>query len=230
MEWTSTQTKRVWQVVIFGIFYLFAFFCVENRKGKINIIHSEIDDYIPFCEYFIVPYILWFVFVAVVVLYFTLINKSDAEFYRLAGSLAIAMVVFLIISFVYPNGQHLRPYVSGDNIFEKMVRMLYRIDTSTNILPSLHVFNAVACCIAVWKNKTFRKHKVLISGVVVLTVLIVLSTMFLKQHSIIDVAMALVLNSCCYHLFYYKDCVGVMQAYKKRNVWKKSEHRRQIRF
>ena len=35
-----------------------------------HVIHVALDDYIPFCEYFIIPYFLWFGYVAWAVGYF----------------------------------------------------------------------------------------------------------------------------------------------------------------
>ena len=42
-----------------------------------HVIHTALDDRIPFCEYFIVPYLLWFGYVAWAVGYFYFKNKDD---------------------------------------------------------------------------------------------------------------------------------------------------------
>ena len=206
-KYLSRVLKRSACVAAFGIAYLACFFFVEQRKGPIHIIYTKLDDYIPFCEYFIIPYLLWFLFVAGTVIYFAIFTEEDREYYRLVGSLGIGMALFLLISFVYPNGQRLRPELTGDSIFIELVRMLYEGDTSTNILPSLHVFNSVVCGIALYKNEKFASHPVLRISMEVLVVLIILSTMFLKQHSVIDVVSALILNVLCYNLFYARQNV-----------------------
>lgn len=203
----SRVLKRLSCVAVFGAIYLACFFFVEQRRGRIHIIYTKLDDLIPFCEYFIIPYLLWFLFVAATVIYFAIFNEEDREYYSLIGSLGIGMAIFLIISFVYPNGQNLRPELTGDSIFIEMVRALYQNDTSTNILPSLHVYNAVACGIALYRNQKFAAHRVLNISMLVLVVLIILSTMFLKQHSIIDVIAALIINVLCYQLFYAREGV-----------------------
>ena len=114
------------------------------------------------------------------------------------------MTLFLLISFVYPNGQHLRPDLTnaGDGVFLNVVRFLYKIDTPTNIFPSMHVFNATASCIALCQNERCRKNRIFTVAQIVLGISIVLSTMFLKQHSVADVMTALILNILCYQLFY----------------------------
>ena len=98
----------------YGILYLLAFQYVEQRSVRHHIIHMKIDDYIPFCEYFIVPYFLWFIFIAATVFYFAFINKNKKEYWQLVLSLGIGMTLFIIISLIFPNGQELRPSLSGE--------------------------------------------------------------------------------------------------------------------
>ena len=193
-------------VGVIGFFYLIAFQSLESRNVPVHIIQGKIDNLIPFCEYFIIPYLLWFLYVAVTVIYFACFNKNKEEYIQFCITLLTGMIVFLIISYIYPNGQNLRPDLDGNNIFELLVMNLYKTDTSTNILPSLHVFHSVACCIALVRNDKVRQNRILTALTYILTISIVLSTMFLKQHSIIDVVMALTMNGVCFYLF-YKDIV-----------------------
>ena len=119
----------------YGILYLLAFQYVEHRTVRPHIIHMKVDDYIPFCEYFIIPYYLWFIFIAGTVFYFAFINKNKKEYWQLVLSLGIGMTLFIIISLIFPNGQELRPSLSGDGIFIEMVRYLYKIDTPPMYFP-----------------------------------------------------------------------------------------------
>lgn len=75
------------------------------------------------------------------------------------ATLGVGMTLFLIISFVYPNGQNLRPELTGEGPFIQAVQLLYQTDTPTNIFPSIHVFNAVACCVALLNNKNADRTK-----------------------------------------------------------------------
>lgn len=177
---------------------------MEQSDVRIHIIHSLADDRIPFCPYFIIPYVLWYFFLIGTVIYFALSCPSKKEYYQYLGTLGIGMTLFLLISYVYPNGQQLRPDLStaGNSVFISAIRFLYKIDTPTNIFPSMHVFNATASCIALYQNERCRKNKIFTAGQIVLTVSIILSTMFLKQHSVEDVMTALILNILCYQLFY----------------------------
>ena len=199
--------KHTLIIPIYGILYMLAFRYVEQRNVPINIIHMKIDDYIPFCEYFIVPYLLWFAYVAVTVFYFDFFNKNKQEYWQFILTLGIGMTLFIFVSLLYPNGQNLRSELTGDSIFIHLVQYLYTIDTPTNILPSIHVFNSIACCIAIFQHKPFQKRKALLTGTAILTTLIVMATVFLKQHTLVDVIAAVALNIVCFQLLYKPKAV-----------------------
>lgn len=199
----KTRTnKNPWVVYGFGIFYLIAFFILEQSTAEKNLIYSPLDDLIPFCEYFIIPYVLWFVYVIGTVVYFLYFHDDQEEYRKLVSVLGAGMSIFIIISFVYPNYHELRPELGDGNIFVQAVKLLYLVDTPTNLLPSIHVYNSLACFAALSGNKKCREKKGLIPMLGILTLLISLSTVFLKQHSIIDVIMAVLYFVLFYGVFY----------------------------
>lgn len=191
-------------ILVYAIFYTLIFAYLEQRPVHgYHIVHTVFDDWIPFCEYFIIPYLLWFPYMILAVLYFIFMNKNKHEYYRLICNLMMGMTVFLIVSYVYPNVQHLRPSVfPRDNIFTDMVRSLYRADTPTNILPSIHVFNSLAIHMSLNSREALKNRPGIRKASLVLTILIILSTMFLKQHSVIDVCMGATLALFGYLVFY----------------------------
>lgn len=102
------------------------------------------------------------------------------------------MTLFIIISLAYPNALELRAQLPDrENIFMDCILYLHSIDTPTDVLPSLHVYDALA--VAAGIHFAFKDKKILLIASDVLCVLIVLSTMFIKQHSIIDVISAFVI-------------------------------------
>ena len=64
------------------------------------------------------------------------------------------------------------------------------MDTPTNVLPSIHVYNSIGIHIAVCRSEALKDRKGIRAASLVLCILICLATMFLKQHSIVDVLMA----------------------------------------
>lgn len=190
--------------ILYLPFYLLCFFWLEKQNTKnVTLIESTLDHYIPFCEWFIIPYVLWFGYVAVTIAYFFFTNKRD--FARLCIFLFAGMTICLGIYYFWPNGHHLRQDLSSlgrENIFTRMVAYLYSIDTSTNVCPSIHTYNSIGCCIAVFKSNALKDKKWIRGGTLLLTVSICLSTVFLKQHSVIDVLCGLLLSLVMY-LFSY---------------------------
>lgn len=206
----------------YGICYILAFFWLENRDVELHMVESKWDQYIPFCEYFIIPYFLWFVYIAVTVIYFVFFCKDRIESKRFIGSFCAGMTVFIAVSFFYPNGHNLRTQVEGDSILMYVVRLLHRIDTSTNILPSMHVYVTVANSVALLRQEELRKRRSFVPGVWILSILIILSTLFLKQHSVIDVSLALLLNIIFSIVIYKFPGVEVWRKWKKnRNGFEK---------
>ena len=126
------------------------------------------------------------------------------------------MTIFLVISTLFPNGQDLRPVVfERDNIFVDMVRTLYRADTCTNVFPSLHVFNSLSACIAISESDTLKKRRGVCIGAYVLAGFIILATMFLKQHSVLDAVGAGVMAYVLY-LFVYAPQKRRMPKYARQ--------------
>ena len=59
--------KHIIPLAIFGVIYVLWFYLLEHRTNvQYMVVHMNIDDYIPFCEYFVVPYLLHRIFTATV--------------------------------------------------------------------------------------------------------------------------------------------------------------------
>lgn len=166
-----------------------------------HVIHMAIDDYIPFCEFFVIPYFLWFAYIAWGIGYFYLKNKD--EYFKLCAVLFTGMTIFLIVSTVYPNGHYLRPaYFERDNLCVQLVKWLYSTDTPTNLFPSIHVYNSIAINMAVWHCDNFKNNRLVRFGSSTLMLSIILATMFLKQHSVFDVVTGTILAILMYSIVY----------------------------
>ena len=166
-----------------------------------HVMHSVVDDYIPFNEYFVIPYFLWFAYVAVTIAYFFFVNKED--YYRLCIFLFTGMTISLLVCTLFPNGTDFRPVIDPNkNLCSRIVAMLYQTDTCTNVFPSVHVYNSIGTHIAIMKSESLRKYKVVRVMSFILMVSICMATVFLKQHSIIDVVGAVLLCGAIYPLAY----------------------------
>jgi len=177
--------------VIYYTFYMVGFVALESVTPEhIYIIHCPLDSYIPFLEIFVIPYLAWFLYIAGAVIWLFFNDRETME--RLLWSGMIGMTAFLVISYFLPNGLDLRPVVfERDNIFITLTKMVYGSDTATNVFPSIHVNNTICACAALLSCEKLKDRKGIRAFSLVMAVLIILSTLFLKQHSLIDVSAGL---------------------------------------
>ena len=197
--------KHGWVFILFPVYMAWFLYLESNNNKDFVSIHIKLDDYIPFNEWFVIPYLLWFayVFITIVYLFF---NAHKEDFYRYYAYLFLGMFSCLIIYSLWPNQQTLRPdliIIGRDNILIKIVSLIYSYDTPTNVCPSIHVYNSICTHIAISKNNKLRNNKFIYLSSLILLVSISLSTMFLKQHSAFDTICAVALAMILYLLVYY---------------------------
>lgn len=170
--------------------YFALYFLTENLIAieKCHVIHSKLDDIIPFCEWFLLPYVFWYLLIVVSLGYFALYNIDS--FKKLQTYIIITQVVAMAVYILYPNCQNLRPEVfPRENFLTDCIRFLYAFDTNTGVCPSLHCAYSIGIA-SVWL-RTKNVSKWWKAFVVVAVLLICLSTMFIKQHSALDFFAAL---------------------------------------
>ena len=165
--------------------YFILYFLTENLipADACHPVHMWLDDVIPFCEWFLIPYVFWYALIVISLGYFLLYNVDS--FKRLQTYIIITQILAMACYILYPTRQDLRPTeFVNDNFLTQCVGFLYAFDTNTGVCPSLHVAISLGI-LSVWtKEKGARKWWK--AFVAVSVVLICLSTMFLKQHSAVD--------------------------------------------
>jgi membrane-associated phospholipid phosphatase len=83
--------------------------------------------------------------------------------------------------------QNLRPQeFARDNILVDVMKNLYAIDTNTNVCPSIHVIFSLGMLFTMWNTKHFSSIWWRIVELIT-AISICLATVFLKQHSVIDI-------------------------------------------
>ena len=211
------NVSQIIPFLLYLVFYMIWFSILERLpRTRFFDLSSELDTYIPFIVEFIIPYLSWFLFQAVWVVFVFFVDRKTYE--QLTTMLMIGMTVFLVVSTFLPTKISLRPYyIESRGICAFLVRRLRAVDTPTNVWPSIHVFNTTALMMTLFTSQhpLLRKNAVRIP-VVFWCGMIVLSTMFLKQHSVGDVLAALALNGIAYVLVYNWGFVVRVMEPKKR--------------
>lgn len=179
----------VWFVIYMG---LFGFLEIVPPKD-VHLIHCALDDRIPNMAIFIYPYVSWFPYI-VVCAALAIKNLDDRQFKKAVLVLTTGMNIFLFISYVWPTGLDFRESIVYDlhTLSGNLLKFVQTVDTPKSVFPSMHVYVTLVL------QYTLEMQKKLVTawGIWVgrvLAVLIVLSTMFTKQHSAVDVTAAIVM-------------------------------------
>ena len=170
--------------------YFAAYFLTENLIPAENCtpVHCPLDDIIPFCEVFIIPYVGWYVLIVGSLLYFLLYNVDG--FKKLQTYIIITQVVAMAVYILWPNRQDLRPEMfPRENFLTDIVALLYSVDTNTGVCPSLHVAYSLGIASTWMREKAVsRPTRAMLT---LFCLLVCISVVFVKQHSAVDVFAAL---------------------------------------
>jgi membrane-associated phospholipid phosphatase len=176
--------RHAW-LLAYTVVYVPVFFWLERQALRYHIVSSPVDSLIPFNEWFVLPYLGWFVFMGAGIVY-TFFTSQD-ECCRLGAVLIIGMSLACVTYWVWPSMVVLRPSpLVVDNFAGQLVAIVYAADTSTNVFPSIHVYNTLAVMTALARSPQLRRHKGWLVAAGVFSALIILSTLFIKQHSVLD--------------------------------------------
>ncbi len=190
------------KLLLYWIVYGAAFFFVErvsvNRDW--NYMYCALDDLIPFCEWFVIPYLFWFVYLIGMLLYTLLYDVLS--FKRMMWFIICTYTLTIVFYLIYPTAQGLRPETfDRDNIFTRFLSWFYTFDTNTNVNPSIHVIGSMAVLFTAWNTERFRTQGWR-AAFTVTAFLICISTVLIKQHSIIDIISALLLCLIFYPIIF----------------------------
>ena len=178
---------------LYWVFSLLWFFWLDlTIKNPKYIIHSPIDDIIPFNEWFVFPYCSWFLLLAAVTALLWWFDTASYD--KLCLMMFSGMTFCLSLYMVLPNGLDIRPAaetLGRDNLALRIMQLLWKADASVNVCPSIHCQSTACMAVAFSGSKLARQRPGLKVLAWVWAALICMSTVFTKQHSIIDVVCGL---------------------------------------
>ena len=132
--------------LVYFAMYLITEYLNPNNSG--TAVSCSLDYKIPFLEIFVIPYVGWYLLIALSLLYFALYNVEN--FKRLQIFIIVTQVAAMIIYITFPNFQPLRPDVyPRDNFLTDIVALLQTADTNSNVCPSLHVAYSIGIA-SIW--------------------------------------------------------------------------------
>jgi membrane-associated phospholipid phosphatase len=198
-----------------GIYFLINLTTVSAHNVTIFL-----DKLIPFNEWFIIPYIFWYVYtfgVLLLVAYF-----DHKTYYKLLLSIVTGMLICFVIYYFYPTTVP-RPAVEPDNLLKKAVLIIYGNDKPYNCFPSIHMLDTFLITMYLFK---YGKGLLLKTSSGMICAAIYLSTLFVKQHSVLDAVASTVLGAALFCIFdsryiinKFKEFINLYTDSKTKSSW-----------
>ena len=170
--------------------YFALYFLTENLipYERCHEVWCALDDRIPFCEIFVLPYVGWYLLVAGSLLYLLLYDIPN--FRRLSIYIMITQAGAMLVYILWPSIQNLRPEtLPRSNFFTWILGIIYAFDTPTGVCPSLHAAYSIAILSVFAHRKTTAAWWRILLPICV--VIIIAATFFVKQHSVLDALAAI---------------------------------------
>ncbi|WP_066894998.1 phosphatase PAP2 family protein [Clostridium nigeriense] len=173
-----------WLIIlpIINLNYIIAGSLAESGKN----ISLTLDKEIPFISMFIFPYIYWYIFILLGLVF--ILSKSRKRYLRALLAIYIGMCICYLFYYLYPV-EISRPVVANTTISNKLVNIIYENDRPFNCFPSIHVLNTYI----IMRFTKFKDNNKWFYYTSITGILIILSTLFIKQHFILDGVVAIIL-------------------------------------
>lgn len=118
--------------------------------------------------------------------YITTARDSESSACKLAVSDITGKLICLLFFLLFPT-TNIRPEVSGTGFTAFLMRTIYRMDSPTNLFPSIHCFIAWLGTRCIFSVNNLRHKGFHCAFSVAGTLLVFASTLFTKQHVVLDV-------------------------------------------
>ena len=180
------------------LFQSILFFALRPLQGEPHLIGNFIDAKIPFIKYFIIPYYIWFGMILAMPYYYYKKDKDLLSKY-IISYMVCAVVATIIFSF-YPSIVTRPGYLQNNSLINLMVNFIFWIDNPPiNCFPSMHCAIAMLFILTISNSKqTKLVNKIII---VLVSILIMASTLYVKQHVFIDLVSGDVIMLLIYTTF-----------------------------
>jgi len=164
-------------LLILVSFILLMYFIFNMPHDELHILKIALDNQIPRLPIFTIPYLFFIPWSWGVLTYSWYSSRS---FHQLAYSFIIINLVAFLIYFTFQTYVP-RDQITSHDFFSNVLQLIYNNDRPYNGFPSLH--SSLSTSIATYfvcKESKWSWMAILIAAV------IVISTLFVKQHFILD--------------------------------------------
>lgn len=182
-------------VLLATTLFLFAlYFPLDVPRGYLYNFKTPMDDAIPLMTFFVFFYFSYFVFLALTLIYFMKYVSSKMIKNTLLAIILACLVAYIF--YIFFQNEVKRPGLPVvENLFDRAYLWMNSNVPPYNGFPSLHVAISTICLMAYYKIKSKLKN-----WMALWVILIILSTLYTKQHYFLDVLSGLVLGAAAFYI------------------------------
>lgn len=169
-------------VILVVVMNFIAYCAPKLIEGSLShfTVTSFLDEAIPvwpvFTVFYVLAYFQWGFF------WIRMIFCSEEERYRFMSAEFVAKVIGMLFFIFFPVTMN-RPLVEGTDVFSTFLRFIFAFDTPTCLFPSFHCFQSWMILRVMWIT---RKNQPYTWFETILSILIIASTLLIKQHLVMD--------------------------------------------
>ena len=203
------EKKFIISLCILMIGQAFLYWSLKLFQSNPIYINYYLDDKIPFCGYFVYIYNMFYPF-CVVAYYF--LYKADArKYFKAIFACAIGIIICDTIFLALPTIMYRPPIPSYDAFTNLVIKVTFFFDEPPlNCFPSIHCLFCFQVIFGYIKSKATLSKKIIM---ITISLLIIISTLLVKQHFIFDVVGALVV---CIMANILENLFGIYDKLKKK--------------
>lgn len=195
-------------IPIVNVFYAI----LNNSNRKVYTLVTGFDKAMPFIAAFSVPYMIWYPFIIICLIYMCFRNRN--LYYKSLSAIVISLITSYIIFFFFQTTVP-RPEVVGNDIFKSIVKFIYNTDNPYNCFPSIHVITTYII-MRNMLNHEIKNSRIINIFVLILGILIIISTEFIKQHVLFDIIFAIILGEGIYNMINYYGLEMIKKCQQKK--------------
>ncbi|WP_251861186.1 phosphatase PAP2 family protein [Clostridium sp. Marseille-Q2269] len=183
----------------------------NSNRGVYSLV-TNFDKSMPFLPEFSVPYMSWYPFVIICLIYMCFKNRN--LYYKALFSIIISLIISYIVFFFFQTTVP-RAEILGNDVFSNIVKFIYRTDSPYNCFPSIHVVTTYII-MRFMLNKEIKNRRTTNNIVIILGILIILSTQLIKQHVLLDIIFAIILGEGIYNMINYYGLEMMKKCQQKK--------------
>lgn len=166
-------------ILLVGMVPFYIFIAARAKQSPVHVPEIALDRLIPLRPEWALVYGALYLFLIVLPVFSV---RDEEHLRRTVAAYLLCWVTAYVVFMAWPTVASRPPVVEGDGFVVWALRALYSFDPPYNCFPSLHVAHSFVSALTI-----YRLHQRLGVVSLVAAALVALSTLFTKQHYVLDV-------------------------------------------